>query len=471
MTVSGFTALSRLLGFLRDILIAKYVGSGLVGDAFLSAFRFPNLFRRIFGEGAFNAAFVPMFGRRLEADGEGKAMGFASNAFSALCLVLIVLSLVAIPSMRWVMGAVVPGFKPAEELVVDGGGVREFSVDISGERNVYFADAISKRDGDGRRMVLRDVRLVEAGDKVWTKPFSTGSRMDDVALEGFAAIYREWSEERAERLNDESLVKDALVNMTQVGEDWVIEEGDFGHVRLMRGHDYGWIEGKLVMEGTRADLVQIYRCHPWTFALTVTLSQITFCYLLFMALTAHLSGVLNTFKVFAAPAAAPILLNLVFIVGLVVFVSILGSDLPGHVLAWCVAIAGVLQMGMLWFTCWRKGYRVRLQRPKFDGELKKLVFLMVPGIAAAGIQQVNLLVGSVIASFQQGAISWLYYSDRIYQLPLGMIGIALGIVLLPEVTRLLRSGQPHEASDSILRGGGVGAFDYVAGCGGDGGDA
>lgn len=452
MTVSGFTAVSRVLGFLRDILIAKYVGSGLVGDAFLSAFRFPNLFRRIFGEGAFNAAFVPMFGRRLEGDGEEKAMGFASNAFSALALVLVVLSLIAIPTMKWVMGAVVPGFKPAEELVVDGRGVKEFSVAISGERNVYFADGISEREGDGRRMVLRDVRLVKEGEKVWTKPFSQGDRMKEVDLDGFAAIYREWSEERAERLDDGTLAKDALVNMTREGGDWVIEPGDFGRVRLMQGHDYGWIEGKLVMEGTRADLVQIYRNHPWTFALTVTLSQITFCYLLFMALTAHLSGVLNTFKVFAAPAAAPILLNLVFLVGLVVFVSWLGSDLPGHVLAWCVAIAGFLQMGMLWLTCWRKGYRVRLQRPKFDGELKRLVFLMGPGIAAAGIQQVNLLVGSVIASFQQGAISWLYYSDRVYQLPLGMIGIALGIVLLPEVTRLLRSGNEREASDSIVRG-------------------
>ncbi|MBT7958433.1 MAG: lipid II flippase MurJ, partial [Akkermansiaceae bacterium] len=82
MKVSGFTAISRVLGFLRDILIARYLGSGLLGDAFFSAFRFPNLFRRIFGEGAFNAAFVPMFGRRLEKDGKEEAMKFASNAFT-----------------------------------------------------------------------------------------------------------------------------------------------------------------------------------------------------------------------------------------------------------------------------------------------------------------------------------------------------------------------------------------------------
>ena len=110
MQVSGFTAISRVLGFVRDILIARYLGSGLLGDAFFSAFRFPNLFRRIFGEGAFNAAFVPMFGRRLEKEGEEDAMKFASNAFSTLLVVLIALTLVAIPCMHWIMGAVVPGF-------------------------------------------------------------------------------------------------------------------------------------------------------------------------------------------------------------------------------------------------------------------------------------------------------------------------------------------------------------------------
>jgi len=133
MQVSGFTAISRVLGFLRDILIARYLGSGLLGDAFFSAFRFPNLFRRIFGEGAFNAAFVPMFGRRLEKEGEEDAMKFASNAFSTLLVMLISLTIIAIPCMHWIMGAVVPGFKAKVEIplvaTVDSNERQPFSGD------------------------------------------------------------------------------------------------------------------------------------------------------------------------------------------------------------------------------------------------------------------------------------------------------------------------------------------------------
>ena len=110
MTVSGFTLVSRLLGFLRDIMIARFLGTGLVADAFFAAFRFPNLFRRIFGEGAFNAAFVPMFGKKVIDDRE-EGIHFASKAFSMLFLVLGVFTLVAIPAMPLLMNVVVPGFK------------------------------------------------------------------------------------------------------------------------------------------------------------------------------------------------------------------------------------------------------------------------------------------------------------------------------------------------------------------------
>jgi len=88
MTVSGLTLVSRILGFLRDILIARFVGTGPVADAFVAAFRFPNMFRRIFGEGAYNAAFVPMFGRKVEEEGTAEAVKFARNTFSALLWVL-----------------------------------------------------------------------------------------------------------------------------------------------------------------------------------------------------------------------------------------------------------------------------------------------------------------------------------------------------------------------------------------------
>ena len=237
----------------------------------------------------------------------------------------------------------------------------------------------------------------------------------------------------------------------------IIQDGDRAWVHLPKGHDFGWFEGELIRTAepgmaTADRQLKIYRNHPDTFDLTVRLSQITFSYLLFMALVAHLSGVLNTFKIFGVPAAAPILLNMVFLTGLGIFVAWMHSEVPAHVLAWCVAIAGVLQFAMLYGTCWKNGYHVRFQKPILDGSIKRLFLLMGPGILAAGIQQINLLVGGVIASFKQGAISWLYYSDRVYQLPLGMIGIALGVVLLPEVTRLVRRDDAKGASDSMVRG-------------------
>ena len=151
MQVSGFTAISRVLGFVRDILIARYLGSGLLGDAFFSAFRFPNLFRRIFGEGAFNAAFVPMFGRRLEKEGKEDAMKFASNAFSTLLVVLVALTIVAIPCMHWIMGAVVPGFKPKVEMPlavsVDAPERENFSMAIGGSRAICLT--IDEAGGHG----------------------------------------------------------------------------------------------------------------------------------------------------------------------------------------------------------------------------------------------------------------------------------------------------------------------------------
>ena len=143
MKVSGFTAISRVLGFVRDIFIARYLGSGLLGDAFFSAFRFPNLFRRIFGEGAFNAAFVPMFGRRLEKEGEKYAMGFASNAFSTLCLFLVIATIIAIPCMHWIMGLVVYGFKAKVELPLPASSseqlVESVSVELSGQKAFYLS--------------------------------------------------------------------------------------------------------------------------------------------------------------------------------------------------------------------------------------------------------------------------------------------------------------------------------------------
>ena len=175
-----------------------------------------------------------------------------------------------------------------------------------------------------------------------------------------------------------------------------------------------------------------------------------------MALVAHLSGVLNTIKVFGMPAAAPVLLNVIFLLGLLGVTSVMGiKSHPlecAHVAAWCIFIAGFIQLGALYITCIRKGIRIHLCKPKINTKMKRLFILMGPGILAGGIQQINLLIGGIIASFREGAISYLYYSERVYQLPLGMIGIGLGVVLLPEVTRRLRKGDQTGAVTSMNRG-------------------
>lgn len=451
MKVSGFTAVSRVLGFLRDILIARYLGSGLLGDAFFSAFRFPNLFRRIFGEGAFNAAFVPMFGRRLENEGEERAMHFASNAFSTLLVMLMVVTIIAIPFMSQVMSVVVPGFKAKVEMPLamsDQAPEREsFSMRVDGMRDVYLKVPEAERG----KFKLENLHFVQ--EKPLTPPrfIGAGKRGGSWTVEQVAISYDNEEIKRAER--EKRKPHQAIVNLVSDAGIWTITGDGQARLRLPTGHGFGWFEGDLVRSSEGgADQLKLYRNHPDTFDLTVQLSRITFCYLLFMALVAHLSGVLNTFRIFGVPAAAPILLNLVFLVGLGVFVAGMKSEVPAHVCAWCVAVAGLFQFMMLYGACRKNGYHVKVQKPVFDSSIKRLFLLMGPGILAAGIQQINLLIGGIIASFKPGAISWLYYSDRVYQLPLGMIGIALGVVLLPEVTRLVRRNDAQGASDSIVRG-------------------
>jgi putative peptidoglycan lipid II flippase len=301
-TVSGFTGLSRILGFVRDILIADVVGTGPVADAFFVAFRLPNMFRRIFAEGAFNAAFVPIFAQHVERGGAPAAKRFAEETFSVLLTTLLILTgaaMVAMPALAHLLG----------------GG---------------FAD------------------------------------------------------------------------------------------------------------------------DPEKFALTVELSRIAFPYLLFMALVALLSGVLNSLHRFAAAAAAPVLLNVLFILALVVVLPLTGW--PGQVMAWTVAAAGLAQLLLLVLAARRAGMALRVPRPRLTPNVRRFLSLMVPGVLSASVLQLNLLVGTRIASEQDGAVSYLYYADRVYQLPLGLIGIAIGIVLLPDLSRKIRAGGEQAAMHSFNRG-------------------
>ena len=463
MTVSGFTAVSRVLGFLRDILIARFIGTGLVGDAFFAAFRFPNMFRRIFGEGAFNAAFVPLFGKKLEQEGKEPALRFANNAFSTLLIVLGIGTLIAIPCMSLLMSVVVPGFKPKYDHELSGiGQSANFSSSVTvntlGARDVYFK--VEARSEPSTAHWAGRVRIV--GMKFFE---GTPEGMASVKEKIFGAlpeggvevpVLPDWRVERGED-EDGNTIRHELQNLELVGGRFRIGDDGVARIPLPRKHNFLRFEAQIEAMGSSDNVppgwLKVYRNHPDTFDMTVLLARVMFCYLLFMALAANLSGVLNTVRVFGMPAAVPIILNLVFLSALgLVWLKGWASVEAGPVLAWAVAIAGLLQCLALWLTCRAKEAPVGVQRPRFNQDMKRLFGLMGPGVVSAGIQQVNLLVGGIIASFQAGAISYLYYSDRVYQLPLGMIGIALGVVLLPEVTRQLRSGREREAADSIVRG-------------------
>jgi putative peptidoglycan lipid II flippase len=306
MTVGGMTLVSRVLGFVRDILIAGALGTGPIADAFFVAFKFPNLFRRLFAEGAFNSAFVPLFAKRLEGEGQASAKRFAEEALSVLLTALILFTIAAQLAMPWLMYVIAPG----------------------------FADT------------------------------------------------------------------------------------------------------------------------PDKFEMGILFTRIAFPYLLFMSLVALLSAVLNSVGRFTAAAAAPILLNLVLIAA--IWFAAPYFDNPGLVLSWGVAIAGAAQFTLMMIAVHRTGFAFRLRWPRMTPGVKRLVTLGIPGVIAGGITQINLLVGSIIASLQDGAVSLLYYADRIYQLPLGVVGIAIGIVLLPDLSRRLRADDTSGANNAQNR-----AFEFA----------
>ena len=302
-TVGGYTGISRILGFVRDILMAAVIGTGPVADAFFVAFRFPNFFRRLFAEGAFSAAFVPLFSRRLEEDGRAAAVRLAEETLSVLTAALLALTLAALAAMPQLMHLLAPGF----------------------------------------------------------------------------------------------------------AED------------------------------------------PEKFDQAVLLTRLTFPYLLFVSLVALYGGVLNSLYKFAAMAAAPILLNVFFIAALLLVIPL--ADAPaGPALAWTVTLAGIAQFLAMAWAAKRAGIVLDFPLPRLTPGVRRTLRLMGPGVASAGALQLNLVVGTIVASLQPGAVSYLYYADRVYQLPLGLIGIAFGVVLLPDLSRKLRAGQDQAARDSLNRG-------------------
>ena len=309
-TVGLFTLLSRILGLVRDILMARYLGAGVINDALVTAMKLPNLFRRMFAEGAFNAAFVPLYARRLEEEGEAGAARFAGEALAALgVLVLLIVA--------------------------------------------------------------------------------------------FFEITMPWS-----------------LNMVGFGLDRVGEGGD-----------------------------------PAPYDLAVTYARLTMPYLALMSVGALVSGMLNTHARFVAAAFAPALLN-ILLIGILTATPLMGWDLPdiGLWVSLGMSVSGIAQVLLLFAALKRAGIGLRIPRPRLTPGVRRLVILGFPGLIAAGITQINITVSHSIATLQNSAASWLYYSDRLYQLPLGLIGIALGIALLPSLSRSLRGGRESEAAFTQNRG-------------------
>ncbi len=187
--------------------------------------------------------------------------------------------------------------------------------------------------------------------------------------------------------------------------------------------------------------------------LAVELTRICFPYLLFMSLTALQSGVLNSMHRFTAAAAAPILLNLVMIGANVVawFWQTGNSEATGRIFAWGITIAGVAQFMLLQIACRRAGAPLVPSFPKLTDDVKRVIRLSIPGIISGGVTQINLVVATMIATGFSGAVAYLYYADRMFQLPLGIIGVAIGVVLLPTLSRKLRAGDTQGALDSQNR--------------------
>jgi putative peptidoglycan lipid II flippase len=300
-TIGGLTLISRILGFVRDMLQARYVGAGMAADAFLIAFRLPNLFRALFAEGAFSAAFVPMFNRQVgEEKGDlTNAKRFAEDVLAVLMPVLV-------------------GFTA--------------------------------------------VMIVGAAPIVWAL---TG---------GFP--------------------------------------------------DAG----------------------PEKFALTVDFTRLTFPYLALISLVSLMGGILNSLGRFSINAAAPILLNVALIAGLIGFN---GPDAvtTARVQALCVTIGGILQFGWLLWACGKADVRLRLRWPRLGAPVRKLLRLILPAALGAGAVQFNLLISTALAArfLPEGAVSFLYYADRLNQLPLGLIGIGVGTAMLPALSRQLGAGNAEAA--------------------------
>ena len=283
-TFGFYTIISRLLGYLRDILIAIFLGTSFLADVFFVAFRIPNTFRRLFAEGTFNSAFVPSYISK-KTKSKTQSNKFANEIFNLLFFGLFVFVLVVEIFMPFFVGFIAPGF-------------------------------------------INDSKKIE---------------------------------------------------------------------------------------------------------LATNLTRITFPFLMFVSLSSFFGAILNSHNKFAAAAATPVILNLILI-GVLFFGKFLNDNLV-YYLSFGVSIAGFLQLVFL-YKFVKKFYLININfKFKINKDVKLFFKKLLPSIFASGVTQINILVGTIIASFQASAVSYLYYADRIYQINLAIAGIAIGVVILPQLSK------------------------------------
>ena len=209
--------------------------------------------------------------------------------------------------------------------------------------------------------------------------------------------------------------------------------------------------GEIFMPEVMQMIAPGFSAEPDKFDLAVDLARITFPYLLFIALVALQGGVLNSVDRFAAAAATPVLLNLFLIAALLLMRRFGWRD--GRALAWAVTAAGFAQFLWLMFSCGRAGLALRLPLPRLTPAVRRTLAVMAPGTIGAGVTQLNLLISTALASFLPGgSVSYLYYADRLNQLPLGVVGIAVGTAILPSLSRQVRLAQLTDAVATQNRG-------------------
>ena len=467
--MGGWTLASRLLGFARDIAIAATLGASPVAEAFLVAFSLPNMFRRFFAEGAFNMAFVPLFAKRLE--GERLAAGGAGGAADPTKAA----SGMAPAGRGSTMGAPAPAPDRPDPARAHGHGHRAVGhppVGAEATEPPVREEAADPADGEAggapdgadpaRPRGVVPTPAPEAADPV--RAAAAASAGGALATEAAASI-------------DAASAEGATAGLTPPGPtarpatDGTPPDGTAPAVALGAGSPGDALTfARDAFTGLATVLIAFTAAatifmpalvlamasgfaEDERFDLAVLYGRIAFPYILLISLAALLSGVLNATGRFAAAAAAPLLLNLLFLAAIGLAVA-LGWPV-GLALAWTVPVAGAAQLALVWRAAARAGYRLVPRRPRLTPELRRLAIIAAPAMLAGGVVQVNLLVGRQVASHFEGAIAWLSYADRLYQLPLGVVGIAMGVVLLPDLSRRLQARDASGSRAALSRAGEV----------------